>query len=124
MVKAKICGVTRLEDALLAERLGAWAVGFILAPSSRRYRPPEHYAPISRALGPFVARVGVFQGAPPEAVLEAMRTARLQVVQLHGDEPPEWAEALRRHFPVIKAFKLSVCRSTCSSSVAGDIRAM
>jgi phosphoribosylanthranilate isomerase len=107
VVKAKICGITRLEDALLAEQWGAWAVGFILVPASRRYRPPEHYAPISRALGPFIARVGVFQDAPPEAVLEAMRAAHLQVVQLHGDEPPEWAEALRPHYPVIKAFKLS-----------------
>lgn len=107
MVKAKICGITRLEDALLAEQWGAWAVGFILVPGSRRYRPPEHYAPISRALGPFITRVGVFQDTPPEAVLEAMQAACLQVVQLHGNEPPEWAEALRRHFPVIKAFRLS-----------------
>lgn len=107
VVKAKICGITRLEDALLAEQWGAWAVGFILAPSSKRYRPPEHYAPISRALGPFITRVGVFQDTPPEAVLEAMQRAHLQVVQLHGNEPPEWAETLRHHFPVIKAFKLS-----------------
>jgi len=106
VVRAKICGITCLEDALLAERLGAWAVGFVLAPGSKRYLPPEAVAPVVRALGPLVVRVGVFVDTPPEAVLAQMRTARLQVAQLHGQEPPEWAEEVRRFYPVIKAFRL------------------
>ncbi|MER3481437.1 MAG: N-(5'-phosphoribosyl)anthranilate isomerase [Meiothermus sp.] len=107
MTRAKICGITRPEDAVLAERLGAWAVGFILVPNTKRYRPPQHARWISQQLGPFICRVGVFQDAPPEAVLEHMAQARLQVAQLHGSEPPAWAEAVREHYPVIKAFKLS-----------------
>ena len=105
-VRAKVCGLTRAEDALAAERLGAWAVGFVFAPSKRRVTP-EQAAAIGARLGPFVTRVGVFVDAPPEEVLAVVRTARLGAVQLHGSEPPEWAEALRRHLPVIKAVRLS-----------------
>ncbi|MBO1436748.1 phosphoribosylanthranilate isomerase [Meiothermus sp. CFH 77666] len=107
MTRAKICGITRLEDALLAEALGAWALGFILAPGTKRYLEAEQIRPISEALGPFVVRVGVFVDTPPEIVLAQMQTARLQVAQLHGSEPPEWAAQIRRFYPVIKAFRLS-----------------
>lgn len=106
MVRAKICGITQLEDALLAEQLGAWALGFILAPGTKRYLEPDQIRPISTALGPFVVRVGVFVDTPPEEVLEQMQAAQLQVVQLHGHEPPAWAEQIRRFYPVIKAFRL------------------
>lgn len=107
MVRAKICGITRLEDALLAEQLGAWALGFILAPGMKRYLEAEQIRPIAEALGPFVVRVGVFVDTPPEVVLEQMQTARLQVAQLHGNEPPEWAERIRRFYPAIRALKLN-----------------
>jgi phosphoribosylanthranilate isomerase len=107
MVRAKICGITRQEDALLAETLGAWALGFILAPGTRRYIEPEQIRPISSALGPFLVRVGVFVDTPPEEVLRQMEAARLQVAQLHGAEPPGWAEQVRRFFPVIKAIRIS-----------------
>lgn len=106
MTRAKICGITCLEDALWAEGLGAWAVGFVLVPSSRRYLSPEAVRPIAQGLGPLVVRVGVFADTPPEVVLRQMEVAGLQVVQLHGDEPPEWAEQVRRFFPVIKAIRL------------------
>jgi len=107
MVRAKICGITRLEDALLAEQFGAWALGFILAPGTKRYIEPEQIRPISSALGPFAVRVGVFVDTPPEGVLRQMEVARLQVAQLHGVEPPEWAQQVGRFFPVIKAIRLS-----------------
>lgn len=105
-MRVKICGLTRLEDALLAEELGAWALGFVFAPRSKRRVEPEAAWAMGRALGPFVVRVGVFQDQPPEEVLRLMDRARLQVAQLHGDEPPEWAEAVGRFYPVIKAFRL------------------
>ncbi|WP_234508589.1 MULTISPECIES: phosphoribosylanthranilate isomerase [Thermus] len=105
-MRVKICGLTRLEDALLAEALGAHALGFVLAPGSKRRLAPEAAREISRALGPLVVRVGVFRDQPPGEVLRLMEEARLQVAQLHGEEPPEWAEAIGRFFPVIKAFPL------------------
>ncbi|RTG92296.1 phosphoribosylanthranilate isomerase [Thermus scotoductus] len=106
-MRIKICGITRLEDALLAEALGAFAVGFVFAPGSRRRVDLEVARTISEALGPFVVRVGVFQNQGPEEVLRLAEQARLQVVQLHGQEPPEWAEAIGKHYPVIKAFSLT-----------------
>ncbi len=106
MTRAKICGITRVEDALLAEKLGAWALGFVFAPSKRQV-VPEAVRPISLALGPLVVRVGVFQDHGPAEVIYAMRRASLQVAQLHGAEPPDWAEEIRKHFPVIKAFRLN-----------------
>ncbi|TBH17648.1 phosphoribosylanthranilate isomerase [Thermus thermamylovorans] len=105
-VRVKICGLTRLEDALLAEALGAHALGFVLAPGSKRRISPETARTISEALGPFVVRVGVFRDQGPEEVLKLMEAARLQVAQLHGAEPPEWAERVGRFFPVVKAFSL------------------
>lgn len=106
MIRVKICGLTRLEDALLAEALGAYALGFVLAPGSKRRISPEAARTISAALGPLVVRVGVFRDQEPEEVLALMEKARLQVAQLHGSEPPEWAERVGRFYPVVKAFAL------------------
>lgn len=105
-VRVKICGITRVEDALLAETLGAFALGFVFAKGSRRRLEPETARRIVQALGPLVVRVGVFQDQEPEAVLRTMERAHLQVAQLHGNEPPEWAERVGRFYPVIKAFTL------------------
>lgn len=105
-VRVKICGITRVEDALLAEALGAFALGFVFAKGSKRRLEPDTARRIVQALGPLVVRVGVFQDQEPEEVLRTMERARLQVAQLHGSEPPEWAEAVGRFYPVIKAFRL------------------
>ncbi len=107
MIRIKICGITRTQDALLAEALGAYALGFVFAPASKRRLTPEAARSLSQALGPLVVRVGVFQDQEPEEVLSLMERAGLQVVQLHGQEPPEWAEAIGQHYPVIKAFSLT-----------------
>jgi len=106
VVRTKICGMTRAEDLRIAEELGVWAVGFVFAPSKRQVSA-ERAAELGRALGPFVGRVGVFVDSPPEEVLRIARTARLSAVQLHGSEPPEWAEELGRWLPVIKAVRLT-----------------
>ena len=107
VVRAKICGITRLEDALWAERLGVSALGFNLVPGTRRYRPAEHARSMATQLGPLIQCVGIFQNLEPEQVLAQMQTAGLQVAQLHGDEPHEWAEQVGQHYPVIKAINLS-----------------
>lgn len=105
VVRVKVCGVTRPEDAAMVEAAGAHAVGLVFAPSKRQLSP-EQAAAVSAALGPFVARVGVFVDEEPERVLELAALARLSALQLHGDEPPEHARRLARHYPVIKAFRL------------------
>ncbi len=102
-MRIKICGITRVEDALAAEEAGADAVGLIFAERSKRRITLGQAAEISEALGPFVARVGVFVNAPIEEVFEAARTLRLSAVQLHGQESAEYAAELRPHVQVIRA---------------------
>lgn len=103
-VRVKICGLTRVEDALAAERAGADAIGLIFAARSKRRLTLERAATICEAVGPFVSRVGVFVDAPLEEVLETARTLKLSAVQLHGSEDAAYAEALRKRVTVIKAF--------------------
>jgi phosphoribosylanthranilate isomerase len=100
----KICGITRLEDALLAAGEGAAAVGFIFAPSSPRYIDPESAGCIIRSLPPFVTPVGVFVNEPRESILRTIAVAGVRCLQLHGDETPADTEGY--HLPVIKSFRV------------------
>jgi phosphoribosylanthranilate isomerase len=86
MIRVKICGITRVEDAALAVDLGADAIGFIFWPKSPRFVAPAQAATISRQLPPFVTRVGVFVDASPEEVRSTVASAGLDVAQLHGAE--------------------------------------
>lgn len=103
MVRVKICGLTRVEDALAAEAAGADAIGLVFWEPSKRFVTLERAAAIASALGPFVGRVGVFRDADVDDVLHAVRSLRLTAVQLHGDEPPAYAGALRELVTVIRA---------------------
>lgn len=102
-VRVKICGITRAEDALAAERAGADAIGLIFALRSRRRVDLVAAAAIVAELGPFLTRVGVFVDAPLDEVREAVRRLRLGAVQLHGAEPASYAKALRGEVAVVKA---------------------
>ncbi|MBW1782363.1 MAG: phosphoribosylanthranilate isomerase [Deltaproteobacteria bacterium] len=88
MVRVKVCGITRYEDAAMAIRLGVDALGFIFAPSPRQISP-ESAREIIRAIPPFVKTVGVFVDERPAVVREIMRVCALDLIQFHGDEPPE-----------------------------------
>ncbi len=103
-VRVKVCGITRLEDALLAVRLGADALGFNFWPRSKRYLAPAAAREIIRRLPPLVASVGVFVDPTREEVLRAAEASGIQVVQLHGDEPPALCAALP--LPVLKAIRV------------------
>ena len=103
-VQVKICGLTRADEAAACAAAGAHAIGLVFYPRSRRYISAETAREIRRALPPEVVCVGVFVDAPPETVLRVARTAGLGAVQLHGGEPPEGVERLRREgLFVIKA---------------------
>jgi len=93
MTRVKICGITRLEDALACVDAGVDAVGFNFWPGSNRHVPLSRAADIASALPPGVLRVGVFVRASPEEVLVAARAVDLGAIQLHGDEDPaDYAE--------------------------------
>jgi len=104
VIRVKICGITRKEDALLAARLGASAIGFIFYPRSRRYVEPALAGEIARTLPPFVAAVGVFVDPTLEEVESVLRQVPLSGIQLHGNETPQFCTAFR--LPVIKGFRV------------------
>jgi len=97
VTRVKICGITRLEDAELAASLGAWAIGFVLWPGSKRAADPARAAGIAQALRRRVDLVGVFVNPTLDEVAAAAEALRLTHVQLHGDEGPAFcAEVGRR----------------------------
>ncbi|MEW6574061.1 MAG: phosphoribosylanthranilate isomerase [Bacillota bacterium] len=100
-VRVKICGIRDAETAAVAVAAGADALGFVFAESKRKIAPETAREIISR-LPPFVATVGVFVDAPREFVSEVADFCRLDAVQLHGTESPEYCLELGRK--VIKAF--------------------
>ena len=105
MVRVKICGITRLEDALLAIELGAHALGFNFYEKSPRCVSPANAWKIIRELPALVATVGVFVNWDSASVIALAKSLHLGAVQLHGDESALVTAACARHLPVIKAFR-------------------
>lgn len=102
MTKIKICGITRIEDALCAAECGADAVGFIFHPPSPRYITAEKAKAIITELPEGIVTVGVFVNRPAEEVSRTVADCNLDLIQLHGNESPDYC----RRFPperVIKA---------------------
>lgn len=104
MTKVKICGITTLDDALMAAEAGADALGFIFFEKSPRNIAPEQAARIIAGLPPFVQAVGLFVNAELDFVNETADRCRLDIVQLHGDESPAYCDGVRRR--VMKAFRV------------------
>ena len=90
MTEIKICGITRLEDALCAAACGADAVGFIFHPASPRYIAPERVRAIISELPRGIVKVGVFVNRPAQDVQRTVEACGLDLIQLHGDEPPDY----------------------------------
>ncbi len=107
-MKAKICGITRLEDAELAIEHGAWALGFILWPGSRRAIDPGAAAAIAARVRRRAQLFGVYVNASLEEVAATADVIGVTHVQLHGDEGPAFcAEAGRRTgAKVVKAVRV------------------
>jgi phosphoribosylanthranilate isomerase len=109
VVRIKICGVTREEDALAAVRLGADALGFNFWPGSRRHLTPAAARLIIERLPPLVTTVGVFVNQPEAEMRAIAAETGIQVFQLHGDEPPELCA--RMPLPVVKAIPVDQVRT-------------
>jgi phosphoribosylanthranilate isomerase len=107
MFRVKICGITTREDALAAAEAGADAVGLNFWQGSRRYLKPEQAAAIAAALPPAILRVGVFVNADATTIREVHSAVGLNLLQLHGDEPPAFLQSLRSSdvasLPVMRA---------------------
>ena len=108
MTRFKVCGITRLEDAELAIELGAWALGFILWPGSKRHVEAAMAAAIARQVHRRVQTVGVFVNQTLDEVARAADEIGLTHLQLHGDEGPSFCAAAtqRTGCRVIKAVRV------------------
>jgi len=93
MVQVKICGITNLEDALVAVEAGADALGFNFYPDSPRFITPSDAYSIIECLPENVLCVGIFVNERPETVARVANQAGLSGLQFHGDETPEYASA-------------------------------
>lgn len=103
-VKVKICGLTRVADAQAAAAAGADMIGLMFYEPSPRSVTLEQAAEIVRALSPWVVRVGVFVNPEAELVAEAVSRCGLNLLQFHGDEPPEFCT--RFAVMSMKAFRI------------------
>ncbi len=104
MVRVKICGITSKDDALMAVSAGADALGFVFCENSPRSISPQKGAAIIRELPPFIQSVGLFVDEEPEQVNWSADFCGLDLVQLHGDEEPEYCLEINRR--IIKAFRV------------------
>ncbi len=103
-IKIKICGITRLQDALIACDLGADLLGFNFVPGSKRYVNPYAARQIIASLPPFVSVVGIFADESPGVVNDLAAFLSLDAVQLHGHESPDCCGAVKA--TVIKAIRI------------------
>jgi phosphoribosylanthranilate isomerase len=103
-VRSKICGITRIEDALAAVEAGADAIGFVFYAKSPRAVSVQQARAIIRALPPFVTTVGLFVNASRCELGEILDAVPLDLLQFHGDEAVEACEGWHR--PYIKALRV------------------
>jgi len=112
MFRVKICGITSVEDARTTVAAGADAIGLNFYSGSPRYCPAEQAKAIAAAV-PGVCKVGVFVNASADEIRQIAESVRLDLVQLHGDETPEFLRSLRP-LGIVRAFRVSDDLSTVS----------
>ncbi|MGB9151216.1 MAG: phosphoribosylanthranilate isomerase [Burkholderiales bacterium] len=104
MTRIKICGITRIQDALFAARAGADAIGLVFYPASPRNVGVARAQEILAALPPFITSVGLFVNAGANDVHAILRELRLDLLQFHGDEDAEFCRQFNK--PYMKAVRV------------------
>mgnify|MGYP003397064937 FL=1 len=104
VVRSKICGITRIEDALIAAEAGADAIGLVFYAKSPRAVSIQQARDIVAALPAFVTTVGLFVNASREELNDVLAGVALDLLQFHGDETPAECESYQR--PYIKALRV------------------
>jgi phosphoribosylanthranilate isomerase len=99
--RVKICGITRLQDANMAQALGADSLGFVFVPASKRYIAPSATLEIVQTLSPFVTCVGLFLNAGAQDVRDVLSLMPSMTPQFHGQETAEYCDQFGR--PYLKA---------------------
>ncbi len=105
MTRIKICGITNIDDALMAIDAGADALGFNFVPGTPRYlKNIQAAAKIIEQLPPFITTVGLFVNADAEVVQGTADGCHLDMLQLHGEESPQFCQSLNHR--IIKAVRI------------------
>jgi phosphoribosylanthranilate isomerase len=104
-IRVKFCGITRLQDALEAARLGADAIGLVFHEASPRAVTIEQARSIAAALPPFVAKVALFVDAGRARIEAVLATVPIDLLQFHGSEPPDACVGYDR--PYLKAVRMA-----------------
>ncbi|WP_303877603.1 phosphoribosylanthranilate isomerase [Stutzerimonas kunmingensis] len=104
VVRSKICGITRVDDALTAAKAGADAIGLVFYAKSPRAVDVRQAREIVAALPPFVTTVGLFVNASRCEINEILEAVPLDMLQFHGDETPAQCEGFHR--PWFKALRV------------------
>lgn len=102
--RVKICGITRVEDALEAIKQGADAIGLVFYPDSPRYVTSKQAAEIAKKIPAFVSVVGLFVNASSAEIERILDTVPLDILQFHGDETP--AQCRQFSKPYMKAIRV------------------
>ncbi len=100
----KICGITRMDDAIFAHKCGASALGFIAYPKSPRFIMEKPVAEIIRGVGGNLLKIAVFVNPLHEDV-ERYLDSGVDVIQLHGDETAKFAEGIAKSAEIWKAIR-------------------
>ena len=103
-VRVKVCGITRLEDALAVVRHGADAIGLVFYGPSARNVSISQAAEIANHIPAFVSVVGLFVNAEADFVQQVLSEVKLDLLQFHGDETPSYCAQFQR--PYIKAIRV------------------
>jgi len=98
VTRIKYCGMTRVEDALLAARLGADAIGLVFTARSRRRVELSQARAIRQALPPFVTAVALFMDDDAALVHEVIRVVQPDLLQFHGQEDDAWCAQFDRRY--------------------------
>lgn len=103
----KVCGITDITQAQALEAMGVQYIGFIFYPASKRYVLDKlNLTELANFKPAGAKKVGVFVNMELEALLHIVNSAGLDMVQLHGDETPEFCKAVREHVKTIKVFRV------------------
>jgi len=116
MARIKVCGITRVEDALAAAHAGADAIGLVFYTPSPRAVTPAQAAAIVAALPPFITSVGLFVDADAAYVREVLAQVPLDLLQFHGDEDANYCDQFER--PYLKAVRVRADQNLATVAAA------
>jgi phosphoribosylanthranilate isomerase len=119
--RVKICGIRQPEQGKAISALGIKTLGFICVPSSSRYVTPEQISQVLAVLPPGIESIGVFANSSLTIIEQVVRDTGLTGIQLHGQETPDFCQAVKRAMPqqeLIKALRIENAAALVQANLA------